>query len=158
MVPELAHLGLLDEESIELDAAALEIAALDHPKVELASYLDLLADLTEDLALAAASASTALAQAELLAGIIAGKHGFQGDRKTYDDPANADLISVLDRRRGMPIALSILYVAIARRVGWSASALNTPGHVLVSVVKEESILIDPFNGGAVVFPEQLAAK
>ena len=56
----------------------------------------------------------------------------------------------------MPVALSILYVALARRVGWVAHALNTPGHVLVSIVKDETILIDPFNHGVTVDTAQLA--
>jgi regulator of sirC expression with transglutaminase-like and TPR domain len=64
---------------------------------------------------------------------------------------------VIDRRRGLPVALSILYVAAARRVGWSADALNTPGHVLIRVGSEASpALADPFNGGALLDPDALA--
>jgi regulator of sirC expression with transglutaminase-like and TPR domain len=157
MLSDIAHLGLIDEDEIELDAAALEIAALDHPDADLAVYVSFLEDLTEQLLARAVTAHTPAEQAAALAKLFAGEYGFHGDRDNYDDPANADLISVIDRRRGMPIALSILYVAAARRIGWTAHALNTPGHVLVGIGDGEQLLIDPFNDGTQVRPEQLAA-
>src|SRR5689334_3350382 len=64
----------------------------------------------------------------------------------------------MDRRRGMPVTLSILYVAIARKVGWQAEPLNTAGHVLVRVGQEPAAVIqDPFHGGAILDQEGLAA-
>jgi len=90
--------------------------------------------------------------------VIAGDEGFLGDRDNYDSPANADMIEVLDRRRGLPVTLSILYVAAARKIGWVADALNTPGHVLVRIGPEQDpVLIDPFGGGTVVDGRQLAS-
>ena len=65
--------------------------------------------------------------------MFADEFGFAGDADSYDAPLNADLIRVLDRRRGLPVSLSLLYVAAARRIGWTAHALNTPysgGHIL----------------------------
>lgn len=157
MIQQIAHLGLVDDDTIILDVAALEIAALDHPGVDLADYEDRLGQLTEDVLLRAASADTNEERARVLSQVLAREHGFAGDRETYDDPGNADLISVMDRHRGMPVALSILYVAIARRIGWPAYALNTPGHVLVAVGDRRAVLIDPFNGGDFVDAERLAS-
>ena len=158
MLQEIAHLGLLDDEAIELDTSALELATLDHPAHDLAPQLDLLAELTEQVLIRSGAAATAVERAEVLSSVIAAGHGFEGDRDTYDDPRNADLIEVLDRRRGLPVSLSILYVAVARRVGWIADALNTPGHVLVRLGPEPNpVLIDPFGGGSVVGAHQLAA-
>jgi hypothetical protein len=92
-----------------------------------------------------------------LSRILVEEHGFRGDTVNYDNPANADLIAVLDRKRGIPVSLSILYVAMARRTGWSADALNTPGHVLVRIGSETApILVDPFNGGRIVDGDCLA--
>jgi regulator of sirC expression with transglutaminase-like and TPR domain len=150
------HLGLVDEAEIELDKAALEIAALDHPEAELSGYFGQLEQFARCLKAQADAARTPAQQAELLAGVLAGEFGFEGDRDTYDDAANADLIAVLDRRRGLPVALAILYVAMARRLGWAAHALNTPGHVLVGLGPRTSVLVDPFNRGAVVRPGQLS--
>jgi regulator of sirC expression with transglutaminase-like and TPR domain len=157
MVEQIAHLGLVDEAEIELDKAALEIAALDHPSADLSGYLELLDRMAERLRAQGTAARTPGEQAAVLAEVVAGGFGFQGDRTTYDDPANADLISVIDRRRGLPVALAILYVALARRIGWSAHALNTPAHVLVGVGKRRSLLIDPFHGGGPVSRQQLAS-
>jgi regulator of sirC expression with transglutaminase-like and TPR domain len=90
--------------------------------------------------------------------VIHEEFGFAGDRETYGAPLNADMVRVFDRRRGLPVSLSILYVAAARRLGWSADALNTPSHVLVGLGPDTSrILIDPFNGGTQVMPAQVAA-
>jgi regulator of sirC expression with transglutaminase-like and TPR domain len=153
----IAHLGLLDEEAIALDLAALDLAALDHPGIDLQPYRDFLDRLAEQLAKLGRSAFGAEAQAGALAELIGRAHGFTGDRIDYDHPDNADLIRVIDRRRGLPVALAILYVAAARRTGWSADALNTPGHVLIRIGPETApALADPFNGGALLDREALA--
>lgn len=68
------------------------------------------------------------------------------------------MIRVIDRLRGLPISLSILYVAAARRIGWAAEILNLPGHVLVLVGHEaKPVIIDPFRRGAPVDLEQITA-
>lgn len=158
MLEEIAHLGLIDDEEIILDAAALELAALDHPGIGLSPYLETLEVITAKVNDEGGYAQTSAARAQAIARVLFEEEGFKGDRETYDDPANADLIRVIDRRRGLPVSLSILYVAIAQRLGWQAVALNTPGHVLVRLGPEHAhLLIDPFNGGRSVEPAQLAA-
>ena len=155
---DIAHLGLLEDDAISLDASALEIAALDHPGVSLDPYVDTLGEITERLVMIGGDAHSASERAAALAEVIADEFGFRGDRDTYDDPDNAYLIRVMDRRRGLPVSLAILYVAAARRLSWSADALNTPGHVLVQIGSAtEPVLIDPFNGGTIVAAPQLAA-
>jgi regulator of sirC expression with transglutaminase-like and TPR domain len=92
----------------------------------------------------------------ILRAILSDKHDFRGDSTSYDDSANANLISVIDRRRGLPVALSILYVALARRLGWKADVLNTPGHIVISLEDEtERVVADPFNGGRVLTAQSL---
>jgi regulator of sirC expression with transglutaminase-like and TPR domain len=74
--------------------------------------------------------------------------GLQGDRETYDDPANAVLPLVLARRKGMPIALSILWIEVARRLGFHAVGVGLPGHFITGLVLDVGTLYyDPFNGG-----------
>ncbi len=154
----ILHLGLLDDDAITLDAAALEIASLDHPDAQIDAYTDLLAAIAERLADLGGAAETAVARAKMLARVIGAEFGFSGDRETYDHPDNADMIRVIDRRRGLPVSLAILYVAAARRIGWAADALNTPGHVLVRIGHETApVLIDPFGGGGIVGQDKLAA-
>lgn len=158
METDILHLGLLEDEGIALDTAALEIAALDHPGVLLSGYVELLDDLTERLATTSGFADTATERAQALARVIAGEFGFTGDRESYDHADNADLIRVIDRRRGLPVSLAILYVSQARRLGWEADALNTPGHVLVRIGSAtHPVLLDAFDDGAVIGAETLSA-
>ncbi|MFT3964682.1 MAG: transglutaminase-like domain-containing protein [Sphingobium sp.] len=153
----IASYGLMDDEEIELDLAALELSELDHEGADLSPYVTLLRDIAARLADTGATAATPREQAEALAAVLAGEFGFAGDVDSYDAPLNADLIRVLDRRRGLPVSLSILYVAAARRMGWTADALNTPGHVLIRIGGEGGAIVDPFNGGRIVPPDRLAA-
>lgn len=158
MEDAIAHLGLLDDEAILLDADALKLAKLDHPDVSLTPYVDLLTEMTERLVITGGDAETAAHRAAILAQVIADEYGFIGDSESYDDPDNADLIRVIDRRRGLPVSLSILYVAAARRLSWAADVLNTPGHVLLRIGSGvESVLVDPFAGGVIVDPDHLSA-
>lgn len=155
MIIEIAHLGLLEDDEIELDLAALALSALDHEGIDLTRHLALLNEIAVRLSLVGTSARTAREQGEALAKVFSGEFGFAGDAASYDAPINADLIRVLDRKKGLPVSLAILYVAAARRMGWTAHALNTPGHVLVGIGEGPSVLIDPFNGGGPVSQQQL---
>ena len=158
MTNSILHLGLMEDGEIELDLAALELAALDHPGIDLDDYIDELAGIELALRAADDNAPGSVAQAQTLRSVMVEDFGFSGDRTHYDDPQNADLIAVVDRRLGLPISLSILYVAMARRLGWSAMPLNTPGHVLVRLGDApEALIIDPFNDGRIVAPEQVEA-
>lgn len=150
-------LGLLDDEQISLDLAALALSHLDHPGTDIASYAELLVKIGSRLQEIGADAHGPADQANALAVVLHGEFGFEGDVETYDAPLNGDLIRVLDRRRGLPVSLSILYVAAARRLGWTAHPLNTPGHVLVRIGEEGAVVIDPFNRGRIVQPEQLVS-
>ena len=155
MMLDVTELGLLEDEEIELDLAALALSALDHEGVDLDRYLELLDDIEDSLAQAGDDALDPTAQGEALARVFSGEFGFTGDTESYDAPLNADLIRVLDRRRGLPVILSLLYVAIARRLGWPAFVLNTPGQVLVRLGTEPFVIVDPFNHGRLVDDRQL---
>ena len=123
-----------------------------------ATYRKLLGQVAARLCVVGSDATTAAEHADALSLVLGEEFGFVGDRETYDDPANADLIRVIDRRRGLPVSLSILYVAAARRLGWNAHVLDLPGHVLVLVGEEVApVIVDPFRGGVLVTPEQVAA-
>ena len=155
---ELKNLGLVDEQDIVLDEAALSLALLDQPDVDLTACHDLIEAIATRLDVVGRDATSARARADALSLVLAEEFGFVGDSDTYDDPANADMIRVLDRRRGLPVSLSILYVAAARRLGWKADMLDVPGHVLVLIGEEAApVVVDPFRGGVLVSRDQLAA-
>ncbi len=85
-----------------------------------------------------------------LAEIIAQSYAYRGDSETYDDLQNADLIRVIERRQGLPVALSILYLHVARMQGWQAEGLAFPGHFLIRVeIDGGRHVIDPFHDGCV---------
>jgi regulator of sirC expression with transglutaminase-like and TPR domain len=78
------------------------------------------------------------------------EHGFRGNRENYFDPRNSFLNEVLDRRMGIPISLSVLYMEVAQKIALPLQGVGFPGHFLVKYtgVKEE-IVIDPFNHGEI---------
>jgi regulator of sirC expression with transglutaminase-like and TPR domain len=88
---------------------------------------------------------------ERLGEVIAEAYGYRGDSETYDDLQNADVARVLERRKGLPVALAILYLQVARAQGWDAEGLAFPGHFLIRVsIDGARHVIDPFNDGQVV--------
>ena len=78
-------------------------------------------------------------------------HGFRGDEQDYDDPANSMLDLVLERRRGLPILCSVVWIEVARRVGMPIRGVGLPGHYVVGWFGDgDPVLADPFRGGALV--------
>jgi regulator of sirC expression with transglutaminase-like and TPR domain len=153
---DLGDLDLVDDGDIVLDEVALTLAHLDHDDTDVGPYEDMLSDIASRLDEMGTDAADASERAACLAQVLAGEFGFTGDVETYDNPDNADLIRVIDRLRGLPISLLILYVAAARRIGWVADILDLPGHVLVMVGHEaRPVIIDPFRGGASVSIDEI---
>jgi len=87
---------------------------------------------------------------ESLAEVIARSYAYRGDSQTYDDLQNADIVKVIERRKGLPVALAILYLQVARDQGWDAEGLAFPGHFLIRVAIDGARhVVDPFNDGMV---------
>ncbi|MFN3230870.1 MAG: SirB1 family protein [Alphaproteobacteria bacterium] len=126
--------------------AALLLAALDHPGRDIDAYIRHLGNLAEGIGKVESSA----ARADMLATNLHVEQGYRGDSENYDDMANANLMSVIDRRRGLPVALAILYIETARRAGWPAWGLDLPGHFVLRIDGQAAgdwTVIDPFHGG-----------
>jgi regulator of sirC expression with transglutaminase-like and TPR domain len=140
-------------ERLDLGEAALALASLERQQVGLERYRDHLTALSRDLA--ACTACTAGAPESLAGRITAlnetiiGKHGYRGDADTYDDLQNANLMRVIDRRRGLPVTLGILYIHAARAQGWDMVGLSFPGHFLVRLEAPDGrAILDPFHEGS----------
>jgi regulator of sirC expression with transglutaminase-like and TPR domain len=146
----LESVGKQSDETIDLAEVALLLAALDRPQTDLGPYRRHLAALASDLADIAPLKTAPLdLRVAALREIVSNRHKYTGDRQTYDDLANASLLAVIDRRRGLPVALGILYLHAARAQGWRATGINFPGHFLIAVEDdEERIILDPFDRGA----------
>jgi len=85
-----------------------------------------------------------------LGAVIGVRHGFSGDAREYDHPDNSMLPTVLERRRGLPITLSVLYVAVARRAGIPLRGVGLPGHFVAGHFPAPGgrpELLDPFHSG-----------
>ncbi|WP_174299289.1 SirB1 family protein [Caulobacter sp. S45] len=90
---------------------------------------------------------------------LGGDLQLKGDLLTPHDPANADLIAVCDRRRGLSIALGLIYLEAGRRAGLTLAGVDFPGHFLLRVETGEGpVALDPFSGGAVVMPSELTRR
>ena len=150
----LRALGKFGDDAIDLGRAALACAALDHPEKNIGGYLAHLDDIAAALGERMGSAdrdSTADAQAVCLSDTLAGRFGYSGDRHSYEDMQNADLMRVIDRRKGLPVALGILYLHAGRAQGLRLTGLNFPGHFIIRLAAAGSaVIIDPFDGGAVL--------
>lgn len=93
----------------------------------------------------------------LVAG-LAGAAGLRGDEDTYEDPANSSLPAVLERRKGLPILLSVIYIEVGRRLGFALDAVPFPGHFIVAPAEAEGrFFLDPFHGGQVIGADTLRA-
>lgn len=155
---DLAQMGALPDDGIDLAEAALALAALDRPETSRHAYQAHLAAIADSMRLAAiipdlsAEGQPGLAaRCRVLADVMAGEFAYRGDRISYDDLQNADLMRVIDRRQGLPVALAILYIHAARSQGWMVEGVNFPGHFVIRLHHDgRAAILDPFDGGRVL--------
>jgi regulator of sirC expression with transglutaminase-like and TPR domain len=149
---------LAREPEAELADAALLCCAEVEADFDVEAWWDRLGELAAGLSRREFTPADPASAAHALSGFLAGELGFTGDAADYDNPRNSFLTEVLRRRRGLPITLSILYVAVGRLAGIEAYGLNTAGHFLVGVGfaeeagpsgTEPAAVIDPFHDGRV---------
>ena len=141
----------LVDQPLDIAEVALAFAAMDRPAVpleryraDLAAMVDAVAKRLTDLP----EESSAGDRAACLGQVLSGDLTFKGDAATYDDLQNANLMRVIDRRKGLPVALGILYIHVARGQGWAAEGLNFPNHFLIRVrIGADAVILDPFNQG-----------
>jgi regulator of sirC expression with transglutaminase-like and TPR domain len=156
----LDAIGLLPDTEIDIADAALQLARVDAPEADWQAARLHLSELAREAAWLALDvvADDLSGQAGVLAGLLAGRCLYRGDRETYDDPANANLIRVIERRRGLPVALGILWLHAARAAGWTAYGVDFPGHFLVALGGHGTqTVLDPFAGGTPLEARDLRA-
>ncbi len=136
-----------EDASIRLPAAALAIARVQYPDLAIAPYLAQLGEMGAHARERARGATSHEARLLRLNHYVFGELGFRGDRETYYDPRNSFLNDVLERRRGIPITLSLIYMELGAACNVAIDGVSFPGHFLVRDVATGWIL-DPFHGGA----------
>jgi len=146
----LEAIGLLPDSEIDIGDAALQLARVDTPDADWqAAHAHLSALARDAVAIAETIGTNDLSmRAEALAGLIAGRYAYMGDAETYDDLANANLIRVIERRKGLPVALGIVWLHAARAAGWGAHGIDFPAHFLIALEgKSVQAVIDVFAAG-----------
>lgn len=161
---QLTELGQQPDEAVKLGATALLLSSITHPGLDLTRYAEhfklVAADVKQrhyDLLQAGANddAETRIAA---LKHVIADQYGYDGDKDRFNNPQNADMVCVIDQRKGLPIALAILTIEAARAQGWDIDGLNFPGHFLLRLeYKGVRLIFDPFNQFTILTAPDLRA-
>ena len=135
-------------DSLELDRAALELARIEYPNLEIEPSVALLDSYAIELAGRPGGRSGGLAYVDAANQYLFGELGFTGNARDYYDPRNSCLNEVLAARTGIPITLAVVYLEIARRLAQPVSGIGLPGHFLVQYRDAHlSVFIDVFHGG-----------
>jgi regulator of sirC expression with transglutaminase-like and TPR domain len=141
------------EEQIDLARAALYLAQEEYPELDVEEYLNALDTM-------AAEIQERLPKEQYPLRIIQGINqylyddlGFAGNTTDYYDPRNSFLNDVIDRRTGIPITLSLVYLEVAKRIDFPMVGINMPGHFLIRPnFQEMEVYVDAFHRGEILFP------
>ena len=151
----LTRAGLASDEDFPLFEASLACALHEAPDRDCAPIRALASQAAERLAGRLEQESPEEAIAETMAGDLR----LMGDMMTYEDPDNADIIAVAERRKGLAVALGIFYLHAARKCALTVQGVDFPGHFLLRIETEEGPLaLDPFSEGRVVLPSELTRR
>jgi regulator of sirC expression with transglutaminase-like and TPR domain len=144
------------EPEVDLAAAALLIAAEEYPQLAPEPYLRRLDELSERVRDRQWDATAPVVMLQDVSRVLFEEEGFRGNSESYYDPRNSFLNDVLDRRLGIPITLSVIYLEVGWRLGLPLQGVNFPSHFLVRYEGEAlSLIVDPFNGGRVRFEDEM---
>jgi len=140
------------EDEVDLARASLLVACEEYPRLEVEDYLERLDGMAG--ALRGRMGISPEAAVASINRVFFEEQGFHGNTEEYYDPRNSFLNDVLDRRTGIPISLSTVYIAVGRRAGVGVHGVGLPGHFVVRVsTAGGEALVDPFNGGALLTPQ-----
>jgi len=141
------------EKQVDLFYAALLVARLDNPDLEIEPYRQLLSDMAREISARLPAGADDAARLDVLKNYLFAENGFHGSRSDYYNRANSYLNEVLDDREGLPITLSVLFLELAERIGLGGlSGLPLPGHFMVKHTSKEGVdqIIDVFDSGKVL--------
>lgn len=150
--------ALQGDSSVTLDAAALELAAIECPGLDPAPSLAALDQIAAALGVRLTPECGGSGFVQIANNYLFGELAFRGNQAEYDDPRNSCLNQVLERRIGLPITLSVVYIEVARRLKQPVSGIGLPGHFVVRYDDGAfSTYIDPFHGGKLLSEQDCVA-
>ena len=142
------------ENRLDLGRAALFIAGEAYPGLDILRYVAKLEAMAAAVRPGVATTDAPILKIEHLNAYLFEERGFRGNTQEYYDPRNSFLNDVIDRRLGIPITLSVVYMEVGRRVGMPLQGVGMPGHFIMKYADpEEDIYIDPFNRGRILSRE-----
>ncbi|MBW4473586.1 MAG: transglutaminase-like domain-containing protein [Stenomitos rutilans HA7619-LM2] len=142
------------DEQIDLERAALYLAQEDYPALDVEEYLKVLDNMATDVEGRSPNESYPLKKMQAINRYLYDELEFVGNTTDYYDPRNSFLNEVIDRRTGIPITLSLVYLSITRRIGLPMVGINMPGHFLIRpVIEDAEICVDAFHQGEILFPQ-----
>ena len=148
-------------EQVDLAAAALLIALDEYPGLNVSGYLDRIDGLAERTSaqLHFDAAQRPMETIESINYQLFEVEGFRGNQEDYYDPRNSFLNDVLDRKTGIPITLSVLYMEVGRRIGLKIEGVGMPGHFIVKCKHNGTeIFVDAFGQGEILLEEGCGRK
>jgi regulator of sirC expression with transglutaminase-like and TPR domain len=149
-----AWTAIMEQDNPDLERGAFLLALYRFPRLDIPKYRDQLDAFAEEIR-PQIEAEDGAKRAMTLASFLCDELGFQGNDDHYYDPNNSYLNQVIDRRLGIPISLSVLYVLIGRRCKLPVYGVNMPAHFLVKYIdRDGELFIDLFNGGSYVTKEE----
>ncbi len=154
-----AQLISREDARIDLSRACLLIAQDAYPDLDVERYIGEIERMATRLR--ARLAPTAAGEDRIVAlnQLLYEELGYWGNTEDYYDPRNSYLNEVIDRRTGMPITMSILYMELGRRIGLPVEGVSFPGHFLVRVrLRGGMLVLDPFSGGAPQSEDELRSR
>ncbi len=145
-----------DTGTVDLLRGALLVARLDNRELDIDEYVGIVDSMAAELLQEFSSDMDDVARFRATAEYLFQELGFHGSRAEYFHRSNSYLNEVLEDREGLPIALSIVLIELAQRVGLKIDGLSIPNHFIVRFVPEkgEPILMDPFSRGRVISLEE----
>jgi regulator of sirC expression with transglutaminase-like and TPR domain len=145
---EALRAAIQDQPDGRLDVAALEIASIETPGLDPEPCLAALDRIASGIAERLSAVPDGIEFVRVANQYLFGDLGFRGNEIDYNDPRNSCLNFVLDRRTGIPIALSVVYIEVARRLGQPVAGVGLPGHFIVQYNDGKfATYIDPFHSG-----------
>jgi regulator of sirC expression with transglutaminase-like and TPR domain len=141
----------IDEDAFSLDRAALAFALEEYPGLDISEYLRRLDTLAARVEVLAGDDRSPVNIITNINEVLFVQEGLCGNIDDYYDPRNNYLNQVLDRRLGIPVSLSVIYMEVAKRINFTIQGVGFPGHFLVKhVSKNKDIIIDPFDRGKIL--------
>jgi regulator of sirC expression with transglutaminase-like and TPR domain len=152
---ELMNLLAGQGAGVGLDRAALALATIEYPGLDVARCIETLDDYAAEIARRARDAEHGREFIAVANQFLFEELGIRGNDEDYYDPRNSCLNQVLETKTGIPITLSVLYIEIGRRLGKPIAGVGLPGHFVVRYDDGQySTFIDPFHGGALLTADQ----